>query len=50
MPDRTVSAAELTATLSRWVWYQIDGEAREMGVVIDPTVPVDQLSASTTAP
>lgn len=50
MPDRTVSAAELTATLSRWVWFQINGEAREMGVVIDPTVPVDQLTGTTSGP
>lgn len=43
-PERTHSARALTAMLSRWIWYQIDGQAREIGVELDPTVPVDRLA------
>ena len=32
--------------LSRWIWYQIDGQAREMDVVLDPTVPIDRLASA----
>lgn len=45
-PERAVSARALTGMLSRWIWYQIDGQAREVGVVLDPTVPVDTLAGS----
>lgn len=45
-PVRTLSARALTAQLSRWIWFQIDGQARELGVVIDPTVPLDQLAVA----
>ncbi|GAA3830664.1 TetR/AcrR family transcriptional regulator [Nocardioides panacisoli] len=41
-PDRTPSARTLTGLLSRWIWYQIDGQARELGVVVDPTRPIEQ--------
>lgn len=43
-PERTVGASALTKMLSRWIWYQIDGQAREIGVVLDPTVPFDSLA------
>lgn len=44
-PERRVEARTLTVMLSRWIWYQIDGQAREMGVELDPTVPLDSLAA-----
>ena len=34
------SARTLTRLLSRWIWYQIDGQARELGVVVDPARPL----------
>ncbi|KAA1427676.1 TetR/AcrR family transcriptional regulator [Nocardioides antri] len=43
--DQALSPRGLTNMLSRWIWYQIDGQAREIGVVLDPTVPVDRLAA-----
>lgn len=46
-PEQTLSSRALSRMLSRWIWYQIDGQAREIGVVLDPTVPVDQLATST---
>ena len=33
----------LAAQLARSVWFQIDGHARDRGVVLDPTVPLDGL-------
>lgn len=48
--ERKVSPRGLTTMLSRWIWYQIDGQAREMGVVLDATVPVDTLARSTGRP
>lgn len=42
--DRSLSPRGLTTMLSRWIWYQIDGQAREMGVVLDPSVPIDRLA------
>lgn len=45
-PDRTTSPRGLTAMLSRWIWYQIDGQAREMDVVLDPSVPIDRLAGA----
>jgi AcrR family transcriptional regulator len=42
-PERSVGPAGLTKMLSRWIWYQIDGQAREIGVELDPKVPVDSL-------
>jgi AcrR family transcriptional regulator len=44
--ERTMSARTLAHLLSRWIWFQIDGQAREIGVELDPTVPVDELAAS----
>ena len=44
--DRKLSPRALTAMLSRWIWYQIDGQAREMELVLDPTVPLDQLAGA----
>ncbi len=41
-PERTMSAGALTSMLSRWIWYQIDGQSRELGIVLDPTAPVDR--------
>lgn len=49
-PHQTLSARALTAQLSRWIWFQIDGQARELGVVIDPTVPFDQLAVTPDSP
>lgn len=43
--ERTMSARTLAHLLSRWIWFQIDGQAREIGVELDPTVPVDELAA-----
>ncbi len=45
-PERTLTPRALTAMLSRWIWYQIDGQAREIGVELDPTVPVDSFAGS----
>lgn len=45
-PERTLAPRALTAMLSRWIWYQIDGQAREIGVELDPTVPVDSFAGS----
>ncbi|WP_183093699.1 TetR/AcrR family transcriptional regulator [Nocardioides stalactiti] len=45
-PERTMSARALSRLLSRWIWFQIDGQAREVGVELDPTVPIDELAAS----
>ncbi len=45
-PDRKLSPRALTAMLSRWIWYQIDGQAREMDLVLDPTVPLDRLAGA----
>ena len=39
-PERSPSARTLTRLLSRWIWYQIDGQARELGVVVDPARPL----------
>jgi hypothetical protein len=41
-PERTPSAKTLTTLLSRWIWYQIDGQARALGVVVDPARPIEQ--------
>jgi AcrR family transcriptional regulator len=49
-PSQTLSARALTAQLSKWIWFQIDGQARELGVVIDPTVPLDQLAINPASP
>lgn len=46
-PERVVSPRGLTHMLSRWIWYQLDGQAREIGLVLDPTAPVDMLAPGT---
>lgn len=43
-PERNLSPRALTNLLSRWIWYQIDGQARELDLVLDPSVPVDSLA------
>ncbi|MEZ0577176.1 TetR/AcrR family transcriptional regulator [Nocardioides sp. MH1] len=43
-PEQTLSHRALSHMLSRWIWFQIDGQAREIGVELDPTVPVDELA------
>ena len=40
------SPRALTTMLSRWIWYQIDGQAREMDLVLDPTAPLDRLAGT----
>lgn len=44
-PDPKLSPRALARLLSRWIWFQIDGQAREIGVELDPTVPVDEMAA-----
>ncbi|KAA1421714.1 TetR/AcrR family transcriptional regulator [Nocardioides humilatus] len=44
-PDPKLSPRALAKMLSRWIWFQIDGQAREIGVELDPTVPVDEMAA-----
>lgn len=42
-PVPSPKPAVLTTMLSRWTWYQIDGQARELGIELDPDLPVEQL-------
>lgn len=42
-PDRAFNVAALTRLLSQWVWFQIDGQARELGVQLDANLPVERL-------
>jgi AcrR family transcriptional regulator len=44
-PVPSPKPAVLTKMLSQWTWYQIDGQARELGVVLDPDLPVERLMA-----
>ena len=46
---RQLSAAHLSAMLSSSVWHIIDGQARRLGVELDPDVPVEQLLGLTEA-
>ncbi|HWJ81695.1 MAG TPA: TetR/AcrR family transcriptional regulator [Nocardioides sp.] len=45
-PERGPSPRTLTALLSRWIWYQIDGQARELGVEVDPSRPIGEVASS----
>ena len=44
-PDPRLSAQKLTELVSRSVWFVIDGQARTLGVEIDPTRCVEDLLA-----
>ncbi len=44
-PERTLGPRALTSMLSRWIWYQIDGQAREIGVELDPKAPLDSFAS-----
>jgi AcrR family transcriptional regulator len=41
--ERVPSQAVLAVLLSRSVWFQIDGHARDRGIELDPTTPLDDL-------
>jgi len=43
-PECIPKPRALTRLLSQWIWFQIDGQARTLGVVLDPTVPVMQFA------
>lgn len=46
--DRTLTAAELAALISRSIWHVLDGNLRALGIELDPDTPVaDLLDAST---
>jgi AcrR family transcriptional regulator len=47
-PERLPSERELTTLLSQWIWFQIDGQAKALGVALDPTVSLEQLAESRT--
>lgn len=38
--DRGLSTEAVAAMLSRWIWFQIDGQTRELGFELDPTAPL----------
>lgn len=42
---RSPSAAALSTLLTHSVWHLIDGHARQLGLVLDPDVPVEELLA-----
>lgn len=42
-PTQDPPAEVLAAQLSRSVWFVLEGHARERGLVVDPTVPLEQL-------
>ncbi len=44
---RQPSVKVLAAHLSRSVWFQIDGHARDRGIVIDPEISLDELILAT---
>lgn len=46
---RTPSVDVLAAHLARSVWFQIDGHARDRGVVLDPKASLDELIAGARA-
>lgn len=39
-PHPEVDHARLTELLTEWIWFQIDGQARQLGVVLDPWGPL----------
>lgn len=41
--ERVPSVSVLSAHLSRSVWFQIDGHARDRGVELDPETPLEEL-------
>lgn len=41
--DRTLTAAELAAFLSRSIWHVLDGNLRALGIELDPDAPVSEL-------
>jgi AcrR family transcriptional regulator len=47
---RTPSVDVLAAHLSRSVWFQIDGHARDRGVVLDPQASLDELVGGVLGP
>jgi AcrR family transcriptional regulator len=42
-PEREPSPAVLRAILARSIWVQLDSHIRTRGLILDPTVPLDQL-------
>jgi len=42
-PEREPDAVALAKFIARSVWFQIDGHARDRGIVLDPTVDVREL-------
>lgn len=47
---RQPSVEVLAVHLARSVWFQIDGHARDRGVVLDPKTPLDELISAALAP
>lgn len=43
---REPGQAVMARLLARSVWHQIDGHARALGVVLDPTMTLEELAAS----
>ncbi len=39
-PDDGIAPAAVAAMMSRWIWFQIDGQTRELGFALDPSAPL----------
>lgn len=48
--DREPAPEVLARFLAQSIWFAIDGHARERGLVLDPTVPLDDLIAAALEP
>lgn len=50
LPSGAPAPGRVTAILARSIWLQLDGQARDLGVVLEPDVPLRKLLAGASLP